>query len=57
MRKHNAIMPPLDRDIRVGNAIESLITHIIPTNPYEDEETANERHETYLEMVQSLLNR
>jgi len=45
-------MPP----DRINTAINSLIAHIVPGDPDEDEEEAQERHDLCYELVQSILN-
>ncbi|KAK4237418.1 Spc98 family-domain-containing protein [Achaetomium macrosporum] len=42
---------------RVSNAIDSLITHLVPSNPAEDEQTAQERHDACFELVRTMLKR
>ncbi|KAL2141456.1 hypothetical protein VTI28DRAFT_2379 [Corynascus sepedonium] len=45
------------RNPRVSNAIDSLITHLVPSNPDDDEYTAQRRHRASFELVQSILGR
>lgn len=40
---------------RISNAIDSLIGHLIPANPREDEETSQARHDDCFELVRSIL--
>jgi gamma-tubulin complex component 3 len=49
-------MPP-DKDSRIANAADKLVAHLIPTDPAEDEDTAQERHDSCFELVKSLLER
>lgn len=42
---------------RITNAIDSLITHIVPSDPNASEEAAQERHDTCFELVKSILDR
>jgi gamma-tubulin complex component 3 len=41
---------------RVSNAIDSLITHLVPGNPH-DEQTAQERHDASFELVRNIFER
>ncbi|KAK5987456.1 Spindle pole body component alp6 [Cladobotryum mycophilum] len=41
---------------RVANAIDNLITHIIPTDPQEDAATANKRHDACYELVKTIID-
>ncbi|KAJ4309489.1 Microtubule-nucleating Tub4p (gamma-tubulin) complex component [Fusarium piperis] len=41
---------------RITNAIDSLITHLVPTNPDDTEEVAQERHDTCFEIVKSIID-
>ncbi|KAK0635875.1 Spc98 family-domain-containing protein [Bombardia bombarda] len=43
-----------DRGHRISNAIDSLITHLIPINPHDDEQTVQERHDVCFELVRSI---
>jgi gamma-tubulin complex component 3 len=40
---------------RVSNAIDSLITHLVPGNP--DDQTAQERHDACFELVRAIIDR
>ena len=40
---------------RIRAAIDSLIAHIVPTNPYEDDDSAQERIESTVELVSTIL--
>jgi gamma-tubulin complex component 3 len=42
---------------RVSNAIDSLITHLVPSNSGEDEQRAQERHDACFELVRTMLER
>jgi gamma-tubulin complex component 3 len=42
---------------KLVDAVDRLITHIVPTNPKEDEETAQERHDNCFELVKNILER
>lgn len=44
-----------DRNHRISSAIDSLIAHLIPTDPHDDEETAQARHDNCFELVRSIL--
>ena len=46
-----------DRGHRISNAIDSLISHLVPANPYEDEQTAQERHDACFEAVREIFER
>jgi hypothetical protein len=46
-----------DREQRIDTAIDSLISHIIPADPLEDEEVAQERHDACFELVKTILDR
>ncbi|KAK3942277.1 Spc98 family-domain-containing protein [Diplogelasinospora grovesii] len=46
-----------DRSNRISNAIDSLITHLVPGDPQDDEQTAQERHDTCFELVRSIFQR
>ncbi|RSL60057.1 hypothetical protein CEP54_006965 [Fusarium duplospermum] len=41
---------------RITNAIDSLITHLVPSNPNDTEEVAQERHDTCFEIVKSIID-
>ncbi|KAH6627114.1 Spc98 family-domain-containing protein [Chaetomium sp. MPI-SDFR-AT-0129] len=41
---------------RVANAIDSLITHLVPANVHDDEQTAQERHDASFEIVRDILD-
>ncbi|RSM16872.1 hypothetical protein CDV31_004341 [Fusarium ambrosium] len=41
---------------RITNAIDSLITHLVPSNPNDTEEAAQERHDTCFEIVKSIID-
>ncbi len=45
---------------RVSNAIDSLITHLVPGNPNDpndDDQAAQERHEACFELVRNIFDR
>ncbi|KXX75886.1 Spindle pole body component alp6 [Madurella mycetomatis] len=42
---------------RISNAIDSLITHLVPSDPNDDEQTAQERHDACFELVRSIFDR
>lgn len=42
---------------RVNNAIDSLIAHLVPPVPGDDELTAQARHDESFELVRSILER
>lgn len=44
-----------DRNTRISNAIDSLISHIVPTDPDDDDESAQERHNNCFELVKTIL--
>lgn len=46
-----------DQNPRIANAIDSLITHIIPNDPKDSNEVAQQRHDDRFELVQNLLFR
>ncbi|KAK3326443.1 Spc98 family-domain-containing protein [Apodospora peruviana] len=46
-----------DRGHRISNAIDSLITHLIPSDPRNDEQAAQERHDACFDLVRSILER
>ncbi|CAM1501082.1 Fc.00g102440.m01.CDS01 [Cosmosporella sp. VM-42] len=41
---------------RITNAIDSLIAHLVPSDPDGDEEAAQERHDTCFELVNTILD-
>ncbi|GKU01606.1 spc97 spc98 family protein [Fusarium langsethiae] len=41
---------------RITNAIDSLITHIVPSDPNDPDEVAQERHDTCFEIVKSIID-
>ncbi|KAM7188309.1 spindle pole body component alp6 [Rhypophila sp. PSN 637] len=45
-----------DRNHRISNAIDSLINHLIPSNPRDDEQTAQERHDACFQIVKSIID-
>lgn len=46
-----------NKDDRVADAVDRLITHLIPSDPNEDEEAAQERHDYCFELVKGVLER
>ncbi|KAH8893245.1 hypothetical protein GQ53DRAFT_805467 [Thozetella sp. PMI_491] len=47
---------PADRGQRISNAIDSLITHLVPVDPRASEEAAQERQDACFELITSLLD-
>ncbi|KAM7223342.1 Spc97/Spc98 family protein [Rhypophila decipiens] len=45
-----------DRNHRISNAIDSLINHLIPSNPRDDEQTAQDRHDACFQIVKSIID-
>lgn len=45
------------KDDRVADAVERLITHLIPVDPREDEGAVQERHDYCFELVKSVLEK
>ncbi|KAL6921709.1 hypothetical protein ACHAPO_006995 [Fusarium lateritium] len=41
---------------RITNAIDSLITHIVPSDPNDPDDVAQERHDTCFEIVKSIID-
>ncbi|KAH6641724.1 Spc98 family-domain-containing protein [Chaetomium tenue] len=39
----------------ISNAIDSLITHLVPINPNDDEQTAQEKHDESFELVRNII--
>lgn len=46
-----------DREQRIFNAIDSLIAHVVPASPDEDEEEAQERHYGCFDLAKSILEK
>ena len=46
-----------DKEHRIDSAVNSLIAHLIPSDPEEDEETAQERHDICFDRVRALLDK
>ena len=46
-----------EREHRIYNAIDSLIAHIVPTDPEEADDAAQERHDNCFELVKTILDR
>ncbi|KAK0720690.1 Spc98 family-domain-containing protein [Lasiosphaeris hirsuta] len=46
-----------DRGPRVASAIHSLIDHLVPGDPQDDKDTAEERHEACFQLVRSVFER
>lgn len=42
---------------RISNAIDSLIAHLVPAAPHDDEQAAQERHDACFELVRTILER
>lgn len=45
-----------NREHRIASAVDSLIQHIVPKDPKEDADTAQERHDNCFELVESIIN-
>ncbi|KAH8911036.1 hypothetical protein BR93DRAFT_311421 [Coniochaeta sp. PMI_546] len=45
----------LERNSRISNAIDSLIAHLVPADPNDDDQTCQERHDNCFELVRSIL--
>ncbi|KAK0726957.1 Spc98 family-domain-containing protein [Lasiosphaeria miniovina] len=46
-----------DRGHRVASAIDSLITHLLPANPDDDDQVAQDKHDACFELVRSIIER
>ncbi|CCF34622.1 Spc97/Spc98 family protein [Colletotrichum higginsianum] len=44
-----------NREHRIAGAVDSLIAHLIPNDPHEDDAAAQERHDNCFELVKSIL--
>lgn len=42
---------------RVSNAIDSLITHLVPAGPHDDEQSVQERHDACFDLVRNIFER
>ena len=42
---------------RISNAIDSLVSHLIPRNPQEDDAAAQERHNLCFELSKTIIDR
>jgi gamma-tubulin complex component 3 len=42
---------------RISNAIDSLITHLVPSDPNDDEQSAQARHDACFELVRTIFER
>ncbi|KAK4229651.1 Spc98 family-domain-containing protein [Podospora fimiseda] len=42
---------------RISNAIDSLITHLVPSNPNDTEQQAQERHDACFDLIRTILER
>lgn len=42
---------------RVSNAIDNLISHLIPRDPDEDDAAAQQRHDTCFELARTIIDR
>lgn len=51
----NAIMSA-NREHRIAGAVDSLIAHLVPNDPHEDDAAAQERHDNCFELVKSILD-
>ena len=49
----NATMAP----DRIAGAIDSLINHLIPNNPNDSEDQAQEQHDRHFELVKSIIRK
>ncbi|TEA21929.1 Spindle pole body component alp6 [Colletotrichum sidae] len=45
-----------NREHRIAGAVDSLIAHLIPNDPHEDEADAQERHDRCFELVKTILD-
>ncbi|WYZ41603.1 hypothetical protein EsH8_V_000498 [Colletotrichum jinshuiense] len=45
-----------NREHRIAGAVDSLIAHLIPNDPHEDDAAAQERHDNCFELVKSILD-
>lgn len=46
-----------DREHRVDSAINSLISHLVPSDQLDDEDAAQERHDECFDLVKAILER
>lgn len=46
-----------DRGPRIASAIHSLIDHLVPIDPQEDKDAADERHDACFQLAKSMLER
>lgn len=46
-------MPP----DRITNAIDNLVSHLVPRNPEDDDAAAQERHDNCFELVKTYIDR
>ncbi|KAJ9164676.1 Spindle pole body component [Coniochaeta hoffmannii] len=46
----------LERNSRISNAIDSLIAHLVPADPDEDEHSLQDRHDNCWELVKSIID-
>ena len=51
--RNDAVMAP----DRVSNAIDNLISHIVPRDPEEDDDVAQQRHDTCFELAKTIIDR
>lgn len=42
---------------KIASAIDGLISHLIPNNPNDSEEEAQEQHERHFELVKSIIRK
>ncbi|KAK1700331.1 Spc97/Spc98 family protein [Colletotrichum godetiae] len=45
-----------NREHRIAGAVDSLIAHLVPNDPHEDDAAAQERHDNCFELVKSILD-
>lgn len=45
-----------NRENRIASAVDSLITHVVPSDPEEDEAVAQERYDSCFELVSGIIN-
>lgn len=45
-----------NRENRILSAVDSLIQHIVPKDPREDPDDAQDRHDNCLELVTAIIN-
>lgn len=45
-----------NREHRIAGAVDSLIVHLVPNDPREDDEATQERHDNCFELVKTILD-